>query len=115
LDPKEPFLIKKNVKSEDEFRKYEELTGQKVENEFLTTEQIKTLAIQYYRPMFLNILRNKRNIDFEKYHSEATRIIETVAKEFGSMAPDTRLINNLISAITGYMIICGDNINEDDI
>lgn len=115
LDAKEPFLVKKMVTDEWEFRKYEALTGQKVENEFLTTEQIKTLAVNYYRPLFLNILRDKREINFKEYHDKATRIIESVVKEFGDMAPDTRLANNLISAITGYMIICWDFVDENEI
>ena len=115
LDAKEPFLVKKNVKAEDEFRKYEEITGQKIENEFLTTEQIRTLAIHHYRPMFLNILRNKREIDFKHFHDMATKIVERVAKEFGEMAPDTRLVNNLIASMSGYMIICGDSVDEDEV
>ena len=115
MDEKEPFLIKRNVKDKDEFEKYEALTWKKVGGDYLTTKQIRVLAVNYYRPRFLNILRNKRNIDFETYYNDASRIIEIVAKELGNMAPDTRLLNNLSTAIAGYMVLYGDKVDEDEI
>ena len=115
LDTKEPFLIKKNVRDDEEFRKYETLTGGKLYNKFLTTEQIKLLAVNYYRPRFLNILMNKRKVNFKEYYKEADRIVDLIAKEFSSDILDARLVNNLKCAITGYLIICGDSMDEEEV
>lgn len=115
LDTKEPFLIKKNVRDEEEFQKYKSLTGKEVNDEYLTTNQIQKLAKDFYRPRFLNILRNKRNIDFKKYYAEATRIVENVAKELWTIAPDTRVLNNLATAVAGYMVPYWNNVDEEEI
>lgn len=115
LDTKEPFLIKKNVTDKEEFKKYEELTGEKVDGEYLTTGQIKRLAKEFYRPRFLNILRNKKYINFEEVYKRASKITDDVAKEFGANAPDTRIVNNLSTAIAGYMLLLWDEIDEAEI
>lgn len=115
IDSKEPFLVVKNVRDENEIRKYEELTGNDVSDGYLNTDQIKKLAILYYRPRFLNILKNKDKINFKEYHEKALKIIEAVARWFWDQVPDTRLINNFSAALTGYLIVCWNSVNEEDV
>jgi len=111
LNPTEPFCVKKAVKDLVEFEKYYELTWKNVSLEYLTTEQIKTLAIQYYRPRFMTLLKNKKAIDFASYHTLATYLIE---KTVGSDV-ETRLKNNLSLAITWYLILRWDNVDEQKV
>ena len=115
IDSKEPFLVVKNVRDENEIRKYKELTGNDVADGYLNTDQIKKLAILYYRPRFLNILKNKDKINFKEYHKKASKMIGAVVRKFWDQVPDTRLINNFSVALTGYLIICWTSVNEEEI
>lgn len=115
LNVKEPFLLKKNVRDKEEFDKYKELTNEEVYGEYLTTGQIKILAINYYRPRFLNILRNKRLINFEEYQKRAIKFIESIVNDLWEQTPDARLINNFSPVLAGYMIACWDKIDEEEL
>lgn len=115
LNVKEPFLIKKNVRDRAEFDKYKELTNEEVCWDYLTTGQIKTLAMSYYRPRFLNILRNKKQINFEEYLKRALTFIESIVNDLGDQTPDARLINNFSPVLAGYMIACWDEIDEGEL
>ena len=115
INPKEDFLIKKMVTFEEEHKKFKEITGTDAKLEYLDTGEIKILAVNYYRPRFLNILKNKEHIDYEKYHLRALELIDDVVKERKELAPDTRLRNNFAATLTGYLILCGDDVDENEI
>lgn len=112
LSPTEAFTIKQNVKDEEELMKYKELTWETMNTDYLTTEQIKTLAIQYYRPRFLNILRNKSKIDFKYYHDKALKLIDETLNKW---VLDVRYKNNLVAPITWYLILKWDTVNESEV
>lgn len=112
IQPTENFLVKKSVNNVEELAKYQRLT-KKTEaiGEYLTTDQIKRMATKYYRPRFLNILKNKNNIDFLLYHETARKIISEVAwNEW-----DTRILNNLSLPITWYLILLNDGVDTKTI
>lgn len=115
LKPEKPFLLVKNVKDKGEFEKYKAITGEDVNGEYLNQRQIEIIAKQYYRPRFQNILKNKNEINFEEYHKRALTIIESVVKDFGEQTPDARLVNNFSVALAGYMIVCWDNVDENEL
>jgi hypothetical protein len=69
------------------------------------------MGMKYFRPRFLNILKNKSNIDFGMYHEKARTLIQTVAGDQG----ETRILNNLSLPITGYLILLGDSCDDEKI
>lgn len=108
--PASPFAVKKNVRDVDEIAKYVELTGENtISDEYLNTSEIKKLAIFYYRPKFMRILRDKKSINFKDYHDKATEYIE----KFSNEHIDTRHKNCLSAAITWYLIIHWNDIDEN--
>lgn len=110
--PSQPFAVKKQVTDDDEFIKYRELSEKEPSNiEFLNTEEIKYLAMNYYKPRFMCILKNKNLIDFNKFHSDAVRFIE----KYADSTVDTRHKNNLIAALTWYLILRQNVIDEEEI
>ena len=112
IKPTEPFLVRKMVKAPDELLKYQQLwLGSPLVNDYLSTDQIKLMAVKYYRPRFLNILKNKSKIDFGLYHEKARTLIHEVA---GSNR-ETRILNNLSLPITGYLVLLGDTCDEDEV
>lgn len=113
LCPCEPFAVKKWVTDIDEFEKYKSISDKnaKIDTEYLTTDQIKTIATNYYRPRFLNILKNKKNIDFNSYHEKALKIIES----FSSKDIDARFLNNLSPAVAWYMLLKWESLDEEEI
>lgn len=116
LDSKETFPIVKNIKDEEEFKKYEEITGERPTGDFLDTGKIKVLATQYYRPRFLNILKHKEDINFDEYVDKAIQYIDYVVQHFDKdKLPGERIINNLIPAISWYLLLCWDDIDEEEI
>ena len=89
-----------------------ELSGKDIANEqYLNTEEIKYLAINYYKPRFMCLLKHKNSIDFQKFHNEASMLIE----KYADASIDGRHKNNLICAITGYTIIRQWNIDEQEV
>ena len=116
LDEKDPFLIVMNVRNREEFEKYETLTGEKVKEDYLNTDEIKCLARDYYRPRFMTILKHKKDIDYREYHDQAVTFIKEVVSSIDKdNRPGLRIQNNLIPAITWYLMICWDNIDVDEI
>ena len=112
IRPNEPFLVRKMVKAPDELLKYQQLwLGSPLVNDYLSTDQIRVMAVKYYRPRFLNILKNKSNINFDLYHGKAKTLINEVA----GGARETRILNNLSLPITGYLILLGDSCNDEEI
>ena len=110
--PRKSFAVKKQVNDIDELIKYVDLSGKDIANEqFLNTEEIKYLAINYYKPRFMCILKHKNSIDFKRFHDEASMLIE----KYVDWSIDTRHKNNLLCAITGYSILRQWNINEEEI
>jgi hypothetical protein len=53
------------------------------------------MAIKYYTPRFLNILKNKKDINFNEYVDKAQKFIESANTE----NVDVRLLNNLSPAL----------------
>lgn len=116
LNSKEPFLIVMNVRDEEEFKKYEELSGEKVKADYLNTDEIRFLAKEYYRPRYLNILKHKRDINYREYHDKATKLIDEVVKNISvDIRPGVRIQNNLIPAITWYLMVCWDAVNTNEV
>ena len=96
LCPAQPFLVKKNVKDENEIKKLRELTHDEDSKiEYLSTDQIRQMGMFYYRPRFLSILKNKNKINFNEYINKALSFIE----KFSSKEIDTRFLNNLSPAL----------------
>lgn len=116
IDSKVPFLIVKNVKDPEEFRKYESLTGEKVNIEYLDTDMIRLLAQKYYRPRFMNILKHKLEIPFLEYFDRANEYIKKVVQEIDeNIRPATRIQNNLVLSIMWYLMVCWENVDEDEV
>lgn len=112
IQPTENFLVKKSVNNAEELAKYQRLAKKnEAIGEYLTTDQIKRMATKYYRPRFLNILKNKNNIDFLSYHETARKIISEVAWN----ERDTRVLNNLSLPITWYLILLNNSVDDKTI
>ena len=112
LNPSQAFSVKKDVTSFLEFEKYKSLTKDSdLPKWYLTTDQIKTMAIRYYRPRFLNILKNKKDINFNEYVDKAQKYIESVNTD----NVDVRLLNNLSPALAGYLLVWWEKIGEQEI
>ena len=112
LCPTQPFLVKKNVRDKDEIKKLRELTHDEDSPiEYLSTNQIKEMGKNYYRPRFLAILKNKNKINFNEYLDKALTFID----KFNSKDIDIRLLNNLSPAIAGYLLLQWDNVDNEEI
>lgn len=112
LCPTKAFLVKKNVKDEEEIKKLRELThDEESPIEYLTTDQIKEMGMNYYKPRFLSILKNKNKIKFNDYIDKALNYID----KFSSKDIDTRLLNNLSPALAGYLLLQWDDVDDKEI
>ena len=110
--PQKPFAVKKQVTDCDEFIKFMELSNKDVANvEYLNTDEIRYLAVNYYKPRFMYLLKHKNLINFNKYHSEAVMLVE----KFAGSSIDTRHKNNLVCPLTWYLILRQDNIDEEEV
>lgn len=116
LDCKERFLIVRNVKDVWEFGKYESLTWEKVNRDYLDTGMIKLLAKDYYRPRFMCILKHKLEIPYKEYHDKAAELIKEVVQGMDeNIRPLPRIQDNLIPSILWYLMVCWDDVNEDEV
>ena len=112
LCPTQPFLVKKNVKDNDEIKKLRELTHDEDSKiEYLSTDQIREMGMNYYRPRFLAILKNKNKIKFNEYIDKALSFID----KFSSKEIDTRFLNNLSPALAWYLLLKWDDIDTAEI
>lgn len=112
LCPAQPFLVKKNVKDENEIKKLRELTHDEDSKiEYLSTDQIRQMGMFYYRPRFLSILKNKNKINFNEYIDKALSFIE----KFSSKEIDTRFLNNLSPALAWYLLLQWDDVDTAEI
>ena len=69
------------------------------------------MGMNYYRPRFLAILKNKNKIKFNEYIDKALSFID----KFSSKEIDTRFLNNLSPALAWYLLLKWDDIDTAEI
>lgn len=110
--PKLPFAVKKQVTDCEEFIKFMELSSiDTSNNKYLNTDEIKYLAVNYYKPRFMFLLKHKNQINFQKFHNEAVAFID----KYAGSSIDTRHKNNLVCPLTWYLILRQGNIDENEV
>lgn len=111
-NPQQPFTLKWQLSDNDEYIKYMLLSEKEPANlNSLSTDEIKFMAQKYYRPRFMKILKDKNLINFKYYHDMATKYVDKYSDDW----TDARLKNNLVCALTGYLILRQANVDEAEV
>jgi len=111
LSVRESFLVKKQVTNDWELALFNKVFLGIETGEFLTTDNIRAMAIEYYRPRFMKLLQEKNNIDFASYFERAKDLVFKIAGN----NRDVRILNNLSLSLTGYIIIHQGKINDEEL
>ena len=110
--PKKAFALKGQLSDDDEFIRYMTLSQKEPTSlDYLSTDEIRFMALKFYRPRFMKLLRDKNLINFKEYHDNAIKYIE----KYTDCNVDARLKNNLVCALTGYLILRQAFVDETEV
>ena len=110
--PQQPFTLKWQLSDDDEFIRYMTLSQMEPTNlDYLSTDEVKYMAQKFYRPRFMRILKDKNLVNFKEYHDNATKFVD----KYSDAETDARLRNNLVCALTGYLILRQASVDETEV